>query len=146
MTFLLSVNGEQGMPTGHIEAVNLEGPDGTIADLVPGIWPPSDCPRFSRLKRGNKEAVRVSRRVFEITGYSTWVGNWCWDQITVTLPVGRELIHYLRSLKWHNEGGTCEFGDIWDSGMPFRLSDLAAMIMTPEELATRKALRRGIAL
>lgn len=138
--FDLLVNGYQGIQTGRIEAVHFRGIDDTYLELSAGIWPLSACPRFSRLDG----FVRISRRKFPIIGYSTWVGNWCWDSVSVTFEVGADLLNYLKSLGWHCEGGTIHLGNIWDgaaSGGKFRPSDVAAACMTAEELAERKARR-----
>lgn len=136
--FLLCVNGDQGIPTGHVEKIDFMGESGeTALELDSCIWPPSDCPRFSRIEN----AVRISRRKFPILGYRSWVGNWCWDCITVTPAVGADLLNYIKSLGWHCIGGECRFGDMWDRGEKFRPSDVAAAGMTAEELAIRKARR-----
>ncbi len=106
-------------------------------DLTAARYPRSYCPRFS----DGDGWIKISRRKFPIARYKTWVGNWCWDAVSVTISVAIDIVTYLRGLGWKMEGGDCHLGDLWDSGEKFRPSDIAAACMTAKELAKRKAAR-----
>lgn len=136
--FLLSVNdGNNGLPTGHIDGVDVMGEEGDVLELRACVWPPSRCPRFTR----GDGWVRISRRKFPILGYKEWVGNWCWDAVSMGAADGAELLNYLRELGWHCEGGISPYFEQWESGGKWRPSDVGAMCMTAAELAKRKAAR-----
>lgn len=134
--FLLLVNdGANGCPTGHIEGVDFMGDGEVRLELRDGVWPPSRSPRFTPLD----QAVRISRRTFPILGYRTWVGNWCWDAVSMRADIGADLLNYLRDLGWQCEGGISPYFEMWSKGRKFRASDAA--ILTPEQLAARKDAR-----
>lgn len=133
--FMLCVNGDQGIPTGHIEGVDFMAENDVRLELRACIWPPSDCPKFTYLEK----AIRISRRKFPILGYKIWVGNWCWDAVSMPAAAGADLLNYLKELGWQCEGGISPYLEMWDKGEKFRPSDAA--ILTAEQLAARKAAR-----
>lgn len=133
--FLLCVNGDGGIPTGHIEGVDFMDADGVRLELRACIWPVSACPRFSRLDG----AIRVSRRTFPILGYKEWVGNWSWDAVAMGGATGAEFLNYLKFLGWQSEGGMSPYFEMWEKGEKFRPSDAA--VLSAEQLMARKMAR-----
>ncbi len=47
------------------------------------------------LRRVNDRLVKIGRREFKCGGWAEWVGNWCWDQLTIM--DGADLLMYLRA-------------------------------------------------
>lgn len=91
---MLSVNGEGGHPTGHVDAVHVD--DGLL-ELEGEFLYPSDNPTCSVFTHNGVQKVRVGRRVWPIHGYNSWVGNWCWDEVTMERRHARELIAHVIS-------------------------------------------------
>lgn len=44
-------------------------------------------------------AIRFGWRVFPITSRKRWVGNWCWDEVTMDNETAHKLFHYLALLE-----------------------------------------------
>lgn len=44
-----------------------------------------------------KGRIKISRRYFEIHGYTYGFGNWCWDLFMIAPRVAIDLINYLKS-------------------------------------------------
>lgn len=62
-----------------------------------------------------QQRVRISRRVFEYVGRKAWVGNWCWDAISMPKKEAHRLIGYLREAgRWQCEGGPVRLCDWYD--------------------------------
>jgi hypothetical protein len=99
---MLCMNDENGNETGRIEAINISTID-------------NDQANFSHHWNGvrgeiGKDCVRIGRRTFPITGYNDYVGNICWNLVTVTPEVGAEIMKWLKQLTaFQCEGGTVEF-------------------------------------
>lgn len=122
--FLLCVNGEGGLPSGRIEGVDFMGVGEVRLELRACIWPPSACPRFSRL---SDSRIRISRREFPVLGYKEWVGNWCWDEVLLPPSDGADLLNYLKSIGWQCEGGMSPYFEMWMAGEKWRPSDAAIL-------------------
>lgn len=78
-----------GSYVGHTEAVDFDAwPDGHHISL-----------RGRRLRvvfsgRGGK-SLRVGRRWFDGDNRARWVGNWCWDAVSMPLAEAKRLVAYL---------------------------------------------------
>lgn len=139
--FDFAVNDQHGNLHGRITDAHLQIGPACVAELTAGVYPVWYCPRFSQCGPFPPTAVKISRLTFPVSGYTSWSGNMAWDSAVVTPMVAAEILNYLRSLGWHNDGGLRDIGDIWESSTPFRASDIAAVAMTAEELAERKRER-----
>ena len=59
-------------------------------------------PIVCRQMYGDPYKLRISRRMFPIVSYGTWIGNWCWDGARVTIPVANAIANYLQSMDKFN--------------------------------------------
>ena len=84
-----------GMDTGRVCAVHVDD-DGENIELETGYLRDSDNPTYAierQMKGGFQCAkVRVGRHTYWIGGYRQWVGNWCWDGVSMTRREARRLI------------------------------------------------------
>lgn len=130
--------------TGRVTNIELQVGNETGLELACEESYPSRCPefRFDGDGEPSDKYIAISGKRFPASGYRTWVGNWCWDAVTMDAITAADLLNFLRSSgKWQAEGGIVRLGDQWESGEKFRPSDLLAAVMTDEELARRKAVR-----
>ncbi len=58
--------------------------------------------------------IRISRRIFTYSGQREWVGNWCWNAITMVPLEAKRLLRYLRETgAWHCEEGPTRLFAWW---------------------------------
>lgn len=77
-----------------------------------GPWPQSRGMSFSV----NNGKAQIGRIKVPILGYGNWVGNWCWDSISVKWPDALRIIEHLgKRTEWHCAGGVCELCDAFDA-------------------------------
>jgi hypothetical protein len=104
---ILVNNPDNGVDTGYVEAFDF-------AAMLHLHGLPLRCTvDTTRLK------VRISRRLFSIEKYDTWVGNWCWDAMEVSLETASQIAEYVRSTgKYNCEGGETSLFNAWHVGGP----------------------------
>jgi len=51
------------------------------------------------------DRIRVGRRIYRVFGYKAWVGNWCWDEVTMHRAEICALIQQLLDRGFDIEGG-----------------------------------------
>lgn len=75
-----------------------------------------------RCKRVGNNHLRIGKNIYRIYGYGTWVGNWCWDAVTVDVEVAQQILEYVRSTEHYNcfEAEISLF-EAWDNGTPLVL-------------------------
>lgn len=112
MHIMLAVNDpDNGCHSGYLRAVDFD-------DLL-SVWA-YDNAMTCRYISDHK--LRIGRRVFPIQGYTTWVGNWCWDAISVDYDTANAIAEHIRnSGKFSPEQGVIEVWDAWDNGLPIYL-------------------------
>ena len=99
---MLCMNDENGIETGRIESIHISNNKGEQASF---------CHSWNGVRGGyDKTHVKIGRRKFPITGYNEYVGNICWNLVTVTPGIGAEVMRWLKKLTaFQCEGGTVEF-------------------------------------
>lgn len=60
--------------------------------------------------------VGVSR--YRYWHYKRWVGNWCWDQVRMTLENAARLLEQLRDAGWGYDVADTRVADAWTKGEP----------------------------
>jgi hypothetical protein len=82
--------GEDGQPSGIVNAIDIPQLE---MELSTGFL--DYGPVFREERRNGRRVVRVGRRIFPISGYKCWVGNWCWDQATCTERVAGQILEHV---------------------------------------------------
>lgn len=106
-------NPDNGLHTGKADAFDFE-------DLLRLEGLSITCYRIGNI------SLKISRRVFPILSYGSWIGNWCWDGAQVTLQTAQDIAEYLRSLnKFDCIQAEVSIFEAWESGAPIEFdSDL----------------------
>ena len=122
LTLMLCVNDpNNGNHTGRVEGIEFCVPGELDAPikLESSYW---DWGPACRRVDGGKH-LKISRRTFPIRGYSTWVGNWCWDAAIVTVETANRILAYLQSQHdprgnsyWTVDHAYSEIYDAWEKG------------------------------
>lgn len=105
-------NPDNGMFEGYVESITIElacgesiklnGPRVKVSEKAAAL---SDGRRFELIKIG-----RVTARKF---AGASWVGNWCWDSVTINSEKARQVINYLKKREWLVECSPVAFYDRW---------------------------------
>lgn len=95
-------NPDNGQFVGKFESVRfrdvlIEGPPTTIRDLGPTP--------FGR-------HARIGRCKYRIDSWTSWVGNWCWDELEIRFPL--KLLSELRHRGFHCTEAPVWFYDAWN--------------------------------
>ena len=125
--FHIACNDEHGNFARRAEGIILSGRKGEIlVDLGLVGMPP-------KFDYGASE-MRLSRHKYPISGFNTWVGNWCWNVYYLEpLHAGRLLYNLMRDKRWDCEGGWVEACDAWETRVPNNLMRLWARELWPPE-------------
>lgn len=109
-----------GMHQGFVEHIEVGGRDGDVFLALDGYCRASDGP-FEVEAGGRRVAVlRIGRHRYRVRGYTTWAGNWCWDQSRMPPGEAARLLNNLRtSNRWSPHEGHSWVWDLWKSGEPF---------------------------
>lgn len=91
-----------GIFTGEFESVDISDDDG---ELVIELWGPATLLAWSSWHR----LVTVAGVGYQVTGYNSWEGNWCWDACTMKRDDVLRLVKQLLELhfdpvEWTTEG------------------------------------------
>lgn len=106
---------ENGLPSGGLRAIEF-GNHASFESIY------LDAPICTCCVAHDK--VRLGRKIFPIASYAPWVGNWCWDTITVTPEIASEILRHLRSMKYHGDPkmelveASNEFWRLYHAGKP----------------------------
>ena len=127
LTLMLCVNApDNGNHTGRVEGIEFCVPGELDAPikLESSYW---DWGPACRWVDSGKH-LKISRRIFPIQGYSTRVGNWCWDAAIVTVETANQILAYLQSQHdrrgnpyWTVDSGWTEIFDAWERKEPIDL-------------------------
>lgn len=61
--------------------------------------------------------IRVFRRSFPVLCRKSWVGNWCWEQVTLRLCVAAAFLTAIRKSQYFSlNGGSCEATGEFEAG------------------------------
>lgn len=115
---LLATNDHRnGQPTGTVGA--LEIPD-VISLEAPHPEPPCVIYPYR-----TPPHVEIEGAPYAILGYASWVGNWCWDAVTVSDDDAVDILDRLRKTeRWTiTEGAHAVFGK-WKRGEKILADDL----------------------
>jgi hypothetical protein len=121
---MIAVNdADNGAFTGRARGFNFDYPGS--ADIALSLEN-NDWNGDMVCRRVGADRLRIGRRVFSILSYGTWIGNWCWDGVTVENHVAQAIAEYLRATgKWHPDMGYAELWDAWDSDAPIVFEEQA---------------------
>ena len=61
-------------------------------------------------------------------GHATWVGNWCWDAVTVTHTVAAEVLNFAARRGYRPEMGLASLWDAIESRRPLTAADVDAAL------------------
>ena len=116
---------DNGSPTGRIDAVRIRelihvaGPieerNGVDGDLI-----------GSTVFAANKRFVVIAGKYFPHRGYSTWVGNWCWDAAWMMPADALDLLNHLKGMEWVCEEAECSLFERWKQPGELTMDDLVA--------------------
>lgn len=120
---MLCVNDpDNGSPLGLIDGVEigelplrLEGPQGFDREFGP-IGTTSFASTSS--------TITVGGQVFRHRGYSTWVGNWCWDAAHMTVDAVLALLNHLKAEGWDCHEAEESLYERWRRPQPLTMTDL----------------------
>src|SRR5690349_14173418 len=62
--------------------------------------------------------LRLEDQGFMIRSHATWVGNWCWDQVTMSLAEAGRLLRWLHERDWTCTEAEAGLFDAWHSDGP----------------------------
>lgn len=68
--------------------------------------------------------LKVTNDKFYFADRRRWVGNWCWDGVTMPAESVCRLLNWARKSDFFWESAPTEFGKIWDSEAPIQLQHL----------------------
>ena len=128
MKVMVCVNYDRnGMFSGKVRGISVNGSVDILIDLYCMMMDGIKC-EFTTID-GVKTFI-IGKDI-KVTYHSKqdWVGNWCWDMISVTEHDVAKLLNQLReSEKWDFEMGLTEFSDLWESDKPFRTKHFEAEV------------------
>lgn len=116
VTLMFACNGDRGQFTGHFTAFEVEC--GDVRMEFRGPWNDEDGPtiEFRFPVSLGPGVVIVDGIEFAAHAYMTWVGNWCWDAVSVSWPEALKIIKHLGTRpEWHMEEGPCDLFDAFDA-------------------------------
>lgn len=96
---MFACNDERGNFTSKVDMVDFFDERGFEAKL--------QGPAVALAKR-DETKVRVSRRLFRITGYRSFVGNVCWDEVGMGQGEAKRLLAYLLERGFWAYDWSCE--------------------------------------
>lgn len=68
--------------------------------------------------------LKVRNDQFYVADRRRWVGNWCWDGVTMPAESVCRLLNWAKKNDFFLDSAPTEFGEIWDSSKLFRLEHL----------------------
>lgn len=102
-----------GNPTGRFESLEIF--DCELTGL-PMTFSCEDRHHRERNSGTGDMTARFGRLTVPALSYKSWVGNWCWDAVSVRLIYAVRIWNHLVSTgNWHCEGGPCELFDLFNS-------------------------------
>jgi hypothetical protein len=106
-----------GEPTGHVRALQ-------ILDVIT-LDAPEPPPTCRILTDRRPPYVEIDGTLYPIQDYASWVGNWCWDAVTVSDDDAVTILDRLRKTEcWSiDEAEHTVFGK-WERGEKILSSDL----------------------
>lgn len=112
----LVVNGDHGMPTGHVEKADFSLANDTVLELESQWWwdedealeewasnentPKPACPHPRFEYDEARHVIRVDGHTFQVLGHRAHVGNIYWDGFLMSLRSSRALAKHLLKLGW----------------------------------------------
>jgi hypothetical protein len=112
---MLAVNDyKNGLHTGEVNQVQID-------DLISIEGPPVSC-------SSNGHKLELDRLYYNLKGYQTWAGNWCWDfAILESIHVAR-ILNHLRDLGWSCFEAEASLFKKWETGQTILPSDLDVLL------------------
>lgn len=71
--------------------------------------------------------LKVSNDQFYVVDRERWVGNWCWDRITMPAESACRLLNWARKNDFYWEEGPSEFVSIFDGERAIQIEQLALL-------------------
>lgn len=104
-------NDDNGNHTGIVEAVEIEDVIYLEGEAV-------------SLTLGQHNIINIAGLSFDISGYSRYIGNICWDCATLETAYAATIINYLRTLGWFCTEAESKIFDKFSSGQDITVDDL----------------------
>jgi hypothetical protein len=129
---LASNNPRNGFPDGWIRALKVYTASEHLEPCLELHGPVSDSDDEpdgvpGHIDRQDFRVVFDRCGAFAIKGYSTWVGNWCWDEVAMVPSTLADLLTRLqRDASWTLEAGWADFANRWERGEAITAEMLAA--------------------
>lgn len=120
---LCTNNPNNGLPTGHVNAVHIER-DGDMALELVG--PPIRVSDVTGGCNRTRDKLRFGRILVTVSQYRNWVGNWCWSAVLVSTPDAVRMLQYAQGRGWNCEAGYTPWFEKWHHGEAITEADLAA--------------------
>lgn len=83
---------QDGSPRGKVSSVEVRFRPGVSLELDITGWPE---PPFTY--HAERRVLVFLGRHWPIRSYQTWVGNWCWDEVSVDPLVGLQMLRAMRA-------------------------------------------------
>lgn len=108
VTIMIACNNPRnGTFQGYVEDVCLELPDGESVELNGS---------YSRVRflHENPPRMAISGVKFVPISHQEWVGNWCWDAVTVNSEDARRILNALKRRRWKVDCAPEAFHARWE--------------------------------
>ena len=112
---MIAINDYWGNPTFQVDKVDID-------DLISVEGKPVPC-------HPSKWKLELDGLKFNIKGYQRWVGNICWDCVTLEHPHVARILNHLQGKEWQVEEAETTLFEQWRAGeyiTPGRLLKLLA--------------------
>lgn len=74
--------------------------------------------------RQGRHYLKFGRMVIRLLGYSTWVGNWCWDSALFKIEDAARIINYCKRAGWTVAEGEIHLYDKYQDGSDITADDI----------------------
>lgn len=106
---------------GVVDAINIADESGDGLHLVGDR--PLSCSVTKSANSGMPRFLCIGHLRLRIHSYSTWVGNWCWDEASMDNEELAKAVNYLRKRGWQCEGGYVELTDKYEGNEALTADD-----------------------
>ena len=112
-----------GNPTGYVDAIQVR-PAGDIESLMQLVGGRLSLRMFYSANSKKPREIKIGHIILRIHSYSTWVGNWCWDEASADTDQVERLLAYLQRRGWTCEQGESTLYEKWERKEIITAADL----------------------
>jgi len=112
-----------GNPTGYVDAIQVR-PDGDIESIMQLVGGRLSLRMFHSANSKKPREIKIGHIILRIHSYSTWVGNWCWDEASADTDQVERLLAYLQRRGWTCEQGESTLYEKWERKEIITAADL----------------------